>query len=84
MHLLGIFGIIPSTWFPYNEMVYSIIGASLFSLYLAHHTRLIITAGKHSKYRINDKDYVFGAMLLYNDIINIFLYLLRLLGEDDD
>jgi protein lifeguard len=52
-------------------------------LYLAHHTKLIVS-GKHSKYGMNEEDYVFGAMTLYNNIINIFLYLLRILGDDHD
>jgi hypothetical protein len=36
------------------------VGAGLFSLYLAHHTKMIV-AGKHAKYQINDRDYVLGA-----------------------
>ena len=58
-------------------------GAGLFSLYLAHHTRLII-GGKSAKYQMNEKDYVLGAMSLYSDIINIFIYILRILGDVDD
>jgi FtsH-binding integral membrane protein len=63
--------------------MYSILGAGLFSLYLAHHTRLIV-AGKSAKYQMNEKDYILGAMSCYSDIINIFLYILRLLGEFED
>lgn len=81
LHLLSLVGILPPGFLPYNEILYSLFGTSLFSLYLAHHTSLIVS-GKHSKYQLNDKDYVFGAVLLYNDIINIFLYLLRLLEDD--
>jgi FtsH-binding integral membrane protein len=33
---------------------------------------------------MNEKDYVFGAMSLYNDIISIFIYVLKLIGEDKD
>jgi FtsH-binding integral membrane protein len=43
-----------------------------------------VRSGKHSKYQMNEKDYVFGAMSLYNDIISIFIYILKLLGEDKD
>ena len=39
-------------------------------------------SGKYSKYQMNEKDYVFGAMCLYNDIISMFIYILRLVGED--
>lgn len=81
--LLQTMGVIPANFLPYNDAIYSFFGASLFSFYLAHHTKLIV-AGKHAKYQMNEKDYVFGAMTLYNDIINIFIYILRMLGEDRD
>lgn len=81
IHLLSYWGILPPEFLPYNEALFSIIGASLFSFYLAHHTRLIVS-GKHTKYQLNEKDFILGAVLLYSDIINIFLYLLRLLDED--
>ena len=74
--ILQTFGIIPANFLPYTDAVYSLIGACLFSFYLAYHTRLIV-AGKHAKYQMNEKDYVFGAMTLYNDIINMFIYILR-------
>jgi len=72
---------LPPGFLPYREAIYSGCGAVLFSLYLAHHTKLIV-AGKHSKYRMNEKDYVYAAITLYLDIINIFIYLLRILGDD--
>jgi FtsH-binding integral membrane protein len=31
---------------------------------------------------MNDQDYVYGAMALYSDVINIFLNILQLIGED--
>jgi len=83
VQLLSSIGWLPRNFLPYNETLYSMLGASLFTMYLAYHTRLIV-AGKHSKYQLNEKDYVFGAVLLYNDIINTFLYLLRLLESLDD
>ena len=76
-------GWLPVGFLPYNEALYSFFGASLFSGYLAYHTRLIVS-GKHTKYQMNEKDYVFGAMSLYNDIISMFIYILRLIGEDRD
>ncbi|KAG7358446.1 integral membrane protein [Nitzschia inconspicua] len=72
---------LPFKLVPYSDMAYSIFASFLFSLFLAHHTKLIV-GGKHSKYRMNEKDYVFGAMTLYVDIINIFLNILQLIGED--
>ena len=53
-------GILPAGFLPYNDALYGLVGATLFSFYLAYHTRLIV-AGKHTKYQMNEKDYVFGA-----------------------
>lgn len=74
-------GWLPQNFLPFNDTIYSILGTSLFTMYLAYHSRLVIS-GKSSKYQLNEKDYVFGAVLLYSDIINIFIYLLRLLDDD--
>jgi FtsH-binding integral membrane protein len=79
--ILQMVGILPANFLPYNDAIYSCLGATLFSLFLAHHTKLI-TAGKHAKYQMSEKDYVLGAMTLYNDIINMFIYILRAIGED--
>lgn len=83
VHLLELFGVLPYGFLPYSEAIYCVLGAGLFSLYLAHHTRLIV-AGKSAKYQMNEKDYILGAMTLYSDILDIFLYILRLLGEMED
>lgn len=83
IHILELFGILPPGFLPYNEAFFCILGAGLFSLYLAHHTRLIV-GGKSAKYQMNEHDYILGAMTLYSDIVDIFLYILRLLGELDD
>jgi FtsH-binding integral membrane protein len=71
----------PAGFLPFTEGVYSFFGAALFSAFLAYDTRLIV-GGKHSKYQMNEKDYVWGAMSIYMDVINIFIYLLRLIGDD--
>lgn len=76
-------GWLPEGFLPYHETLYAFCGAALFSGYLAYHTKLIVS-GKHTKYQMNEKDYVFGAMSLYNDIISMFIYILRLIGEDRD
>lgn len=62
-------------------MLYSVFATCLFSLFLAYHTKLIV-GGKHAKYRMNEKDYVFGAMALYVDIIQIFLNILQIIGGE--
>lgn len=76
-------GWLPIQFIPYTDMAYSAFASVLFSLFLAHHTKLIV-GGKHAKYRMNEKDYVFGAMALYVDIVNIFLNILQLIGNERD
>eukprot|EP00930_Biecheleria_cincta_P012386 TRINITY_DN11610_c0_g1_i2.p1 TRINITY_DN11610_c0_g1~~TRINITY_DN11610_c0_g1_i2.p1 ORF type:complete len:314 (+),score=49.95 TRINITY_DN11610_c0_g1_i2:98-943(+) len=53
-------------------------GAVLFSFYIVYDTQLILGQGKHS---ISIDDYVFAALNLYLDVINLFLYILQLFGD---
>jgi protein lifeguard len=59
-------------------MIYASLGALLFSCYLVFDTQLMM-GGKH-KYSISPEEYIFAALNLYLDIINIFLYILALVG----
>ena len=63
----------------YN-LIYSGLGALVFSVYIIHDTQLII-GGENKKYQIAPDDYVLAALTLYLDIINLFLYLLSLLDR---
>ncbi|XP_063722288.1 uncharacterized protein LOC134848703 [Symsagittifera roscoffensis] len=70
---------IMSIW-TYNNMmpsVYAALIVALFSLILLVDTWLIINSGHHD---VMMEEYVFCALMLYVDIIYIFLYLLMLLG----
>ena len=58
----------------YN-LVYSGIGALIFSFYIVYDTQLII-GGKSKRYKYADEDYIFAALSLYLDIINLFMYIL--------
>jgi len=69
-------------FFP-GEMMQKVIGgfgAILFSFYIVYDTQLIC-GGKHKKHAFGVDDYVFAALNIYLDIINLFLYLLSLFGE---
>lgn len=76
-------GWLPAGFLPYSDLLYSLFATFLFTLYLAYHTKLVV-GGKHAKYRMNEKDYVFGAMAIYADIVRIFLHLLEILGTQRD
>lgn len=61
------------------NMVYASVGVILFSIYLIYDTQLMM-GGKH-KYSVSPEEYIFAAMNLYLDIINIFLFILTIIGS---
>lgn len=63
------------------DVVYGALGVALFSLYIVIDTQLMI-GGSH-KYEISEEEYIFAALNLYLDIINLFLLLLRLFGSNN-
>ena len=62
--------------------VYAGLGVLIFSVFIVYDTQLIM-GGKHKKHSFGVDDYCFAALNLYLDIINLFLYLLALLGSGD-
>lgn len=74
--IVFLFGIIVA-FFPGSiaSSVYSACGALLFSLYLVYDTQIMM--GGNHKYSISPEEYIFAALNLYLDIINIFLFILR-------
>ncbi|XP_012723821.1 protein lifeguard 3 [Fundulus heteroclitus] len=59
------------------HMLYAAIGAIVFTMFLAYHTQLLIGNRKHS---IGPEEYVFAALSIYVDIVQIFLFLLQIIG----
>ena len=65
------------------RLIYCLLGVILFSFYLIFDTQLIL--GGEGKYAsIGNDDYILAAMILYLDIINIFIYILQLLTTSKD
>ena len=56
------------------EMGISVCGAGLFSVFIIVDTQMIMR-------KLSSDEYVLGAINLYLDILNLFLYILRILGE---
>lgn len=54
--------------------VFGFVGAIMFSVYIVVHTQALLT-------RLGPDDYVVGALTLFLDLMNLFLELLRLLGQ---
>jgi len=57
---------------------YGAVGALIFSLYIIYDTQLMM-GGKH-KYSLDPEEYVFAALNIYLDVINLFLYILMIVG----
>jgi len=60
--------------------LYAGIGCTIFTVFLAIDIKLITGGGR---YELSEDDYVLGAIYIYLDIINIFLYVLQFLGGSD-
>lgn len=60
--------------------IYCLMGVLVFCFYIIYDTQLIV-GGAHKKYQYGLDDYVFAALSLYLDIINLFLFILSLLGD---
>lgn len=81
--ILLIFGIIAMIWpSKIMQLVYSSLGALIFSFYLIYDTQVMV-GGKH-KYSISPEEYIFAALNLYLDVINIFIYILSIIGTSRD
>jgi len=69
-------------FFPNNKtvnIVYASLGAFIFSLYIIFDTQMMM-GGKH-KYALDPEEYIFASLNLYLDIINLFLYILSIIGN---
>ncbi|XP_013371389.1 PREDICTED: protein lifeguard 1 isoform X3 [Chinchilla lanigera] len=58
------------------HLLYAAIGTLLFSLYLVMDVQLMV-GGHHSE--MDPEEYVFAALEIYLDIINLFLFILQLI-----
>jgi len=61
------------------DMVYGGLGALIFSVYLVYDTQMMM--GGNHKFSVSPEEYIFAAIALYLDILNIFLYILRAMGQ---
>ena len=68
---------------PTMRLIYCVLGVLLFSFYLIYDTQLIIGGEDHYA-KIGNDDYILGAIILYLDIINLFIYILQILSSNKD
>ncbi|XP_015750962.1 PREDICTED: protein lifeguard 1-like [Acropora digitifera] len=60
------------------SIVYACIGALIFAVYLVYDTQIMMGGGK--MYSISPEEYIFAALNLYLDIVNLFLYILQIIA----
>ena len=58
--------------------LYLLAGVLIFSLYIVYDTQTIV-GGEHKNLQFDMDDYVLAALVIYLDIINLFILLLQLL-----
>ncbi len=66
------------------ELVCSGVGVIVFALFTAYDTQRLLAIGMNADAETRGKEAVLGALSLYLDFINLFLYLLRFLGSSRD
>ncbi|GCB68629.1 protein lifeguard 1-like [Scyliorhinus torazame] len=60
------------------QIVYASVGALIFTVFLAIDTQMILG---NKQLVISPEEYVFAALNLYTDIINIFMFLMTIIGS---
>jgi len=60
------------------HILYPLLGASIFSFYIVYDTQLLLGSNREIKY--TPDDFAFVSISLYLDIINLFIFLLDLVG----
>ena len=63
------------------QMVYSAVSVLLFSFFVIFDTQLMLGRWGGHELEFDLDDYVFAAMNLYLDILNLFINILQLLGN---
>jgi FtsH-binding integral membrane protein len=63
-------------FFKFLAVIVATIGIFLYAIYLVYDTQLLMGNKENS---LDLEDYILGALMLYMDIINMFLYILEIL-----
>lgn len=77
---LVMFGIFCAVYSGEDQLLnnlYACFGALIFSVYIVYDTQIMM--GGNHKYKLSPEEYVFAALNLYLDIINLFLFILEMM-----
>ena len=75
------FGLIAALSGYHARLVYAALGVILFSFYLLVDIQLIM-GGSNKRFQFDEDSYILAALCLYMDIINLFLYILEIMGSN--
>lgn len=75
--LLNMFGVETNT----ARMFYSFLVVLVFTFYLIFDTQMILGSWGGHQHELSIDDYCFGALMLYMDLINLFIHILELVGD---
>lgn len=76
--VMGMFG----AYIRWVVMMYNFIGVLIFTFYIIFDTQLIMGEFGGHRTAFSIDDYAFASLSLYLDIVNLFLHLLSLLGDN--
>mmetsp|Transcript_45520 Transcript_45520/g.131863 ORF Transcript_45520/g.131863 Transcript_45520/m.131863 type:complete len:268 (+) Transcript_45520:104-907(+) len=82
MTMVASLGLTHNPMFSAMQILYAAGGALVFSMFIVYDTQMIM--GGNHQHEFSVDDYAMAAICLYLDIIQLFLSLLRLLGQKDD
>ncbi|XP_040060137.1 fas apoptotic inhibitory molecule 2b isoform X2 [Gasterosteus aculeatus] len=69
--------VVPFGYVPWLHATYAVLGAIMFTLFLAFDTQLLLG---NKRYSLSPEEYVFATLSLYLDIIYLFSFLLQIVG----
>lgn len=79
--VLLVFGIVAIFWRdPIVQLIYSSLSALLFGFYMIFDIQLVLGTGKY-QYTLDDA--YMAAIQIYIDIVQLFLHILRIVGQID-
>nr|XP_061802706.1 protein lifeguard 2-like [Nerophis lumbriciformis] len=69
--------VLPFQYVPWLDTIYAVLGAILFTMFLAFNTQLVMGS---RQYTISPEEYIFAILSIYLDIIYIFSFFLQIVG----
>mmetsp|Transcript_9571 Transcript_9571/g.18652 ORF Transcript_9571/g.18652 Transcript_9571/m.18652 type:complete len:241 (-) Transcript_9571:828-1550(-) len=66
---------------PQVQFLYCVAFTVIYGIYIIIDTQKILGGGQ---YNLKSDDYILGSLILYIDVVGLFIHILRLLGEEKD